>query len=294
MSNQITTITKSILPLLALMFCQLVFAESKTVEITDGQPVAKAVDMLEAIYGLPITYEDTITVNEDQLEDITEKVQRTPDPSHRIMGIKAKTISFAYKLPSSGASQKVSTNKTMAETESEVADALSSVLDGYAAAGGFVTFSVTKEDGVFHVIATNFLNKEGKMQPLTPLLDTKITILPKQRTRIGLFHELCQALSESSGTDVEVMDFPFNGGSIQAQTTTTISGTDVTARSLLSQLIAELSAPISLDTAIQIPNGEKRQWGRVVYKGGPVSWKLFYGTGADCVLHLRKIALENQ
>jgi hypothetical protein len=204
------------------------------------------------------------------------------------MGIKPRTLSFTYKLPpaappSGGSSQ------TEAEAEVEVADALSSVLDGYAASGGPETFTVTKEDGVFHVVATNFLNKEGKLQQLTPILDTKITIQPKQRTRLGLFQAICQSLTKATGISVEEMDFPFNGGSLQAQATTTISGSDVTARSLLGMLLAEMAAPMSRDVVVQGPNGQRLTRDMVVDKGDPLSWKLFYSPGWGYTLHIRRL-----
>jgi hypothetical protein len=293
MKKQIITITRSILLLAILAFCQSAYTQSKIIEVTDGRPVAKAAQFLESIYGVSITYDDPITVHESQLQDVTEQVQRTPDPSHRVIVQKDLTISFSYKPPISGTTTKGGLGQTQAVTEAEVAEALSSVLDGYGAAGGPVTFTITKEGGIFYIIPNNFLNKEGKMQQMMPILDTKITILPKKRTRFELLQEICQALILASGVPVGG-EFPFNGGSIQAQTLTSISGSDVTARSLLGQLLVELEAPISSDTVIQIPGGEKRQWNRVVYEGGPVSWKLFYGPGFGYALNMHKVTLANQ
>jgi hypothetical protein len=221
MSRHITTATRNILLLSSLALCTLAYAQSKTVEVTEGKPIAKAVQMLETIYGVPITYEDTMIVNESQLEDITEKVQRTPDPSHRITGPKPITLSFTYKLPSSGPSPG-GLSQIKAENETRASEALSSVLDGYAAAGGPVTFNVTEEDGIFHVMATNFLNEEGKLQQITPLLDTKITILPGQRNRLKLFQDICQELTKATGTKVWEGDFPDNGS--QSQILTSIGG----------------------------------------------------------------------
>jgi hypothetical protein len=180
------------------------------------------------------------------------------------------------------------------ETETALADALSSVIDGYTNSGGPETYSVTEEDGVFHVVATNFLDKQGKLQQLTPILDTKISIIPKRRTRLDLFQEICQKLSESTDVHFGGGRFPFNEGSLQAQTVTAIAGTDVTARSLLTQLIAELAAPISRDTVVIDPDGNRFTKNRIVYEGGPLSWKLFYGPGWGYMLHIRKVTVTNQ
>lgn len=302
MSHQISTITKSILLLAVLGFCQLGITQSanapaseyKTVSTTVGRPVAVAVEMLEKIYDWPITYEDPITVNESLLEDVTEQVQRTPDPTHRVICQKLGTLSFTYKLPASGASPGGGRLQNKAETEAKVADALSSVLEGYANSRGLETFTVTEEDGVFHVFPINYLNEAGKLQQMTPILDTKITILPKQRTRVALLEEICKSLTDSTGISVTPGMFPFNRGSLQAQTFTTIAGTDMTARSLLSQLIAELAAPISQNSVIHIPGGETRQWNSVVDKGGPTSWRLLYGPGWGFALNIHKVIPANR
>jgi hypothetical protein len=294
MTGLITTVTRNILIVSSLMTCQLACAQSRTVEVTGGQPVEKAIEQLEAIYGVPITYEDTTTVNESQLEDVTEQVQRTPDPSHRIMRIRERTLSFTYKPLSSGSPQSGVSPETQEETAAKVADALSSVLDGYANSGGSATFSVTNEDGIFHVLATNFLNKDGKLQQLTPILDTKITIPPKERTRLGLFQEICRSLSESADVHFGEGDFPFNRGSVQAQTATTISGSDVPARTLLSQLLTELAAPISQEVSVDGPDGQRLTRNVVVWNGGPISWKLFYGPSWGYTLHIRRVILADK
>ena len=302
MSHQISTTTKSILLLAVLGFCQSGISQSanapaseyKRVSTTVGRPVAVAAEMLEKIYDWPITYEDPITVNESLLEDVTEQVQRSPDPTHRVICQKLGTLSFTYKLPASGASPGGGRLQSMTETEGEVADALSSVLEGYANSGGLETFTVTEEDGVFHVFPINFVNEAGKLQQMTPILDTKITILPKQRTRVALLEEICKSLTDSTGISVAPGMFPFNRGSIQAQTFTTIAGTDMTARSLLSRLIAELAAPISEDSVIHIPGGDTRQWNMVVDKGGPMSWRLLYGPGSGFALNIHKVTPANQ
>ncbi len=290
MSHHITTLSRNILLLAALAFCQLAFSQSKTVEVTDPRPVAKAIEMLETIYGLAITYDDPVAVHESQLQDVTEQVQRTPDPSHRVIVQKDVTLSFTYKLPTSESGSGNETGQALTGTEAKVADALTSILDGYAAAGGPVNFTVREEDGVFHVVPTNFVNKEGKLQQMTPILDTKITVAQKQRSAAGLVNEICQTLSQTTGISVDA-DFPIN---FFAQHTTTISGADVTARSLLNQLLTELAAPISVDTVVQRPDGRKESWNRVAYKGGPMSWKLFYGPGFGYALNIHKVTLTSQ
>jgi hypothetical protein len=293
MSNIITTHTRNILFFSCLALCQMAYTQSKTVDVTDPRPVANAVEQLEKIYGWPITYEDPIYVHESQLHDVTEQVQHTSNPSYRTIIPKDIALSFSYKPPSSGPSQRDEQQQTQSDTEVAVFDALKSVLDGYAAAGGSVTFTITEENGVFHVVPTNYLNKEGKVQQMTPILDTKITILSKQRTAADLLSEICQTLTQTTGIQIGVGMIPFK---LFMRHTTTLSGSNVTARSLLSQLLAEAGAPITRDVTLDGPDDQRFTQNRVVWKGASLSWQLFYGPPPDgsYALNIRGVTLVNK
>jgi hypothetical protein len=258
---------------------QLASAQSKTIEVTDSRPVAKAVEMLEEIYGLSITYEDPITIHESQLQDVTEQVQRIPDPSHRVIVQKDVSISFAYRPISSQSIAEDKTDQSQANTGMIVSDALSSVFAGYANAGGPVTFNVNEENGVFHVIPTNYLNKDGKIEQSTPILDTKITIDPKSRTRVQLLVEICGLLSKATGISIGYAQFPYKEGSIQAQAITTISGSNVTARSLLIQLMTEMDIQFN-------DKNSRNQWS--------TSWQLYYGPGWGYVLNFHHVVQKGK
>jgi hypothetical protein len=289
MSLPIRKIVGAALLLSGFSICQLALAQAKTVEVTDGRPIAKAVRIIEGVYGVAITYDDPIGIHDSQLHDVTEEVQRAPDPSHRVVVQKDMTISFTYKLPSSRLPTSAGAAPVQRGTAAEAADAISSVLDGYGASGGPVTFAVTEEDGIFHILPTNYLNKEGNIQRATPILDTKITIPAKQRSAAGLLQEICQALSKTTGTRIGEGAAPTN---LLAQTATTISGSDVTARSLLDQLLIELAKPASENTSsdglgVQVPMRD-----RGVYKGSQLSWQLFYGPGWGYVLNFHEVTLD--
>jgi hypothetical protein len=287
----IITTTGALLLAAGLTLCQSALSQTKTEEVTDPRPVAEAVQMLERIYGIPITYEDPIAVNESQLQDVTEQVQRTPDPTHRVIVQKNLTLSFEYKPSASVITSGVEVRQTQGETEAAVADALSSVLDGYVVAGGPATFTVVAENGVFHVAPTNFLNKDGKLQLITPVLDTKITILPKQRTALSLLNEICEALTKASGIQVGAGTVPMN---LFMRSTTAISGSDVAARSLLSRLLVQLATPISHNVVFDGPDGKKLTRKRDMYKSVPLSWQLLYGPGWGYVLNIHPVIAANK
>lgn len=257
------------------------YGQTITAEVEGGRPLAAAVDLLERVYSRPISYEDPMTVNAGELKDDIENFQRTPDPSHRIFVQKGRKITFQYKTPTSLPSWSGDPQQFKAETDKALTDALNSMLDGYATAGGPESFAVTSENGSAYVLPISFLAKEGKIQPTMAILDTKITIPPGTRTRIDLYMDICAALSKTTGTKVGASWFPVNGGSMQARSPTTISGTDIPARTLLDQLLTEFEAEVWGNVPLSWPDGTTRLSHEVIIpsSAGSLSWRVLYGPG---------------
>jgi hypothetical protein len=292
MSASVNTIAGNVLLVSSCVICQLTYAQSKTVTITDPRPVAEAVEKLENIYGWPITYEDLIVVNESRLEDVTERVQKVPDHTHPLIIQKEAAIAFTYRPPSRAVNPREEASPAYSETEAAVAEALTSVLTGYAASGGPETFNVTEEDGIFHLVPNNFLNKEGVLQNATPILDTRITVPPKQRTRTDLFHEICQSLSKATGVHVGEGTFPNQGS--ESDTLTEISGSNVTAHVILIKLLSELSTPVYRDLTFRGADGQMVTQHSLVWNGGPMSWEMFYSPGWGYVLNIYAVTVESK
>jgi hypothetical protein len=292
MRRPLVTFARNTLLLSWALLSEVAYGQFKTVDVTDPRPVGKAVQVLESIYGRPITYEDPITVNPNLLADITEEVQLTPGPSHRVIGQKRMTLSFSYRPPDLESPHSDNPGQAKQDLDSAMAEALSNLIESYSASGGSVKFYVTKAEGIFHVIPANFVNVEGKLEPVTPILDTKITILPKERTRLELFLDICQALTNATGIRVAEGVFPGNG--LRAELQTTVSGTDVTARSILNQLLAELAAPISRDVVVDTADGQKVTQNQVVLEPAAFSWKLFYSPGWGYALNVHAVTLGSK
>ena len=66
--------TKTLAAGLALAF-SIAGADTRTATVQGGGPVAKAIELLEKFYGVPITYEDPPYVNSVEITDVTEKVR---------------------------------------------------------------------------------------------------------------------------------------------------------------------------------------------------------------------------
>jgi hypothetical protein len=68
----------------------------------------------------------------------------------------------------------------------------------------------------------------------------------------------------------------------------------VTARSLLSQLLVELSTPVYKDLTFQDGDGRMISRHSLVWAGGPMSWELFYSPGWGYVLNIYAVAVSNK
>ncbi|MGH6868803.1 MAG: hypothetical protein ACREDA_08040, partial [Methylocella sp.] len=73
----------------------------------------------------------------------------------------------------------------------------------------------------------------GNLEPVKPVLDTVITIEPKERTGEALLEEVLKKVSIATNTHVWI------GLAPQLRTKTAIGGSGKTARSILEQLILE-------------------------------------------------------
>jgi hypothetical protein len=277
------TCVGSLLFLQSFALCRLGDAQSVTVLVTDPRPIADAAIRLEQVYGVPINYEDPITVNESRMENRSDHVQGTSVSPRQTMVHKTESLSFTYRVPKSLPSWGGDPQQFKAESIRAVADALTSVLAGYAASGAPENFSIREEDEMLFIVPKDFLNKEGKLAVTSPIMDTKLTISPRSRTRGDFLEEFCKSLSDAANARVTCM-FQLDPRILQKQTTA--SGSGVTAHSLLDQLLVELNAPKTKGIAyIFGPNGERVPKEAVFNRSlGAFSWQLRFVIGGGYVL----------
>jgi hypothetical protein len=121
-------------------------------------------------------------------------------------------------------------------------DAIMNMLQSYTVARGQEMFTVTQSNGQFHIVPTHFINALGNAEQLTPVLNTKITILPDSRNSADLVSEICQAVSLATGQNVDEGMIPLSGFMSH---TTTITASNEEARSVLSRLLQEFDIPLS-------------------------------------------------
>lgn len=216
----------------------------------NARPLVLMTERLQAVYGVPITYEDTKYVG-SKVVDIT--IHPKNDPSKTVI---AKTIKERIPLytkievPPDGAPLEV--RKKLA------APPLEEAVHSYNSQRGDEVFTVTESEKGFHVVARKFVDTSGKMAELEPLLDTPIT-LPEGTRKIS---EAVEVISKAvPGLWIGV--FPIN---LFLQQKTTISASNEPARSVLDRLLNGI--PVSAEKPIS--PGKYRD----TAEGGYLSWEL--------------------
>jgi len=138
--------------------------------------------------------------------------------------------------------------------------AVQKLVANYNARLDVATFAVS-QDGLAHVVPRETVDLAGQRVPVTPVLDTKITLAAEPRSAMDLLGEICQAVSAVSGQPVVIGTVPTNGLYTRQ---TAIGADNEPARQVLEKLIAAT--------------------------GMPLSWRLLYGPGSkDYVLNMAVI-----
>jgi hypothetical protein len=171
-------------------------ASPNTITVQSGRPVAEAIQVLEKRYGWRITYEDPpyshyshISVVRDlrlpgvpvQSPSQLEAVQR----EHQRLVPKVGSLSFT--LPSG---------------DPDELGAVEALVNSYNASRGGIVFAVVQGVGLLHVVPRQMTGLSGNLEPVKPILDTVITIEPKERTADALIEEICKKVSIATSTHI--------------------------------------------------------------------------------------------
>ncbi len=240
-------------------------ASAEKITVTDGRPVDRAIQKLEAAYGWPITYEDTPRVYEGDLEDATSRVRRdgksADEPGvSRILLPREQTFSFSFDPPQG---RKLSGRAPAEQTRA----AILAMLDSYASSvGGVRFFALTESNGMFHVVPVQRKDASGKLENIVPLFDAPVEIAPKGRSGSQLVTEICRALASRAGYPVGLGT---GGANLLGNSRTSIgSKRGESARSVMSRFFAEVEASGPLTRA-------------------PFSWHAYYEPDWGYALNLR-------
>jgi hypothetical protein len=229
-------------------------AELRTAVVEDPRPLAKALEYLENLYGLPITYEDPPYVHPSEITDATEQIRGGETMGRRILIPRGGSLSFSHENLEQPA-EKTPLFATSA--------AINGLLAIYQTSPG-PQFAVIAESGCFHIVPTRFTDRTGQVQNLKPILDSAVSLPSEDRTAVKLLVDLCDALSRTTGQTLIPGNVPY---SLLARHKTALPVSNIDARSVLNQLFAEIDRPLS--------------------------WQLFYDPGLNWyVLNIHSVRLQ--
>jgi hypothetical protein len=213
-------------------------AAPNTITVQGGRPVAKAIQELEKRYGWQITYEDppyihyseitdasdiewpgTPVQSQSQLQSVQQSAQREPGAHHRTLVPKGGSLTF-----------------TLPSADPDELGAVEALLKSYNESHRGFEFAVVRGAGMLHVVPRKARGLSGNLEPVKPVLDTVITIEPKERTAEALIEEVLKKVSIATNTNVVMPGIP---GNMLSLTKTSIGGSGKTARSILEQWLLE-------------------------------------------------------
>ncbi|MGH9828834.1 MAG: hypothetical protein ACREDR_36905 [Blastocatellia bacterium] len=220
--------------LLAAFSCNA-SASPTTLTVQDPRPVAKAIQELENRYGWQITYEDPPY---SHYSDITD-VRDTDWP-----GVPVRS---AAQLQSMGNTRTLvpkggGLTFTLPSADPDELAAVEALVKSYNESHHGFKFAVVQGAGLLHVVPRQARGLSGNLEPVKPVLDTVITIEPKERTSEALLEEVLKKVSIARDTHVDFGTVP---GNMLSLTKTSIGGSGKTARSILEQWMLERGAGLT-------------------------------------------------
>ena len=151
-------------------------------KITATRPLAEALKILEEIFGVTITYEDTLFLFRFDL-----MMNRAGEPQMPRGGM----IDFSY-APNDSAEQ-------------VIRYCLAAYHDHTANTG---IFTMEKDGSVFHVFPMESKDEQDILVPYDSVLATAISVSEQDKTPLDILRAICAKAVESSGTKINVGEFP--------------------------------------------------------------------------------------
>jgi hypothetical protein len=199
-------------------------AAAGIVTVDDPRPLAAAVKELAIQHGWQITYEDPPYLHPN---DVVE--QSVYDPN----------AAPGHKVPKGG---RFSAKVAVPDRPDQQRGAAEQLVRAYNASRGGNFFAVLPGDSLVHIVPRQTIGVSGTPVPTKPILDTHVTVAPRQRSAADLIEEICRNLSRLTGTEVVVGTVPIN---LLKGTKISLGASNQTARSALEKLVIEMRVPLS-------------------------------------------------
>jgi hypothetical protein len=236
---------------LMVTFCCNASASPNTITVQGGRPVAAAILELEKRYGWQITYEDPPYGYYSDITDVSDTDwPGVPVQSPSEMQLAQESGTHHRTLVPKGGSLSF----TLPSADPDELGAVEALLKSYNESHRGFEFAVVRGASLLHVVPRKARGISGNLEPVTPVLDTVITIEPKERTSGALLEEVLKKVSIATNTNVVMPGVP---GNMLSLTKTSIGGSGKTARSILEQWLLEDGSSLSW----RLLDSPDKKWG---------------------------------
>jgi|SRR5215471_6089198 len=164
---------------------------------TDPRPLAKAAELFERRYGIPVSYEDVTYAYDGDVVDQTNPDYRKTHPT-------AKAL-----IPRGGAVAIRGQASAVVRTPSEASPVLQTALDDHAKAHNPGEFVLLQNSEGLVIVPSNSRDANGVLAPDHSPLETRISFPLLQRTALETLDLICSVVTGASGKRVLVGTTPF-------------------------------------------------------------------------------------
>jgi hypothetical protein len=165
--------------------------------VNERLPIAEAVQQIERRFGRVVTYEDMPHVAPSDLVDITDQMVPVNRRKVPVVVARADSIRLAY-------------TSRYTTLDDQTGEALTQLVAVWNGGNHSAKFRVERVAGGYHVIPVARRRLSETMEPYTSPLDTRITVLPAERSGTETLAVLARAITDSSGRPLHTVWLPLN------------------------------------------------------------------------------------
>jgi hypothetical protein len=188
------------------------------IEVNGARPLAAALDRVQELVRIPISYEETAYEN---AADLTRTAPAT-HPGLRPMII-ARGGHFSVTFLASGMNR-----------EADAYLAVQAVLAGYADAKFPGSYKAVQKNGAVEVIPSQVLGATGVMRGVTPVMSRPVTFPYAERLALETVQLIVDSASKAAGVSAKMLNVPFDENRRVA-----LGATGQPARDILANLLAK-------------------------------------------------------
>jgi hypothetical protein len=174
-------------------------AQSQTLSVNDGHPVATAMEILEGRHKAIITYEDPLYVHETEIVDRTIPEYKQANPfGRRALDPKGGSLEITYRM---------SPGPVRLD---EIRYVIQRVLDDHAERNNPGRFRLQQEGEIFHVIPAQYRDSSGRLADARSILDTPISFPEEERSALETLKLIKNAVNKAGRIKIAIGTVPAN------------------------------------------------------------------------------------